>query len=130
MRKKNVKSFLIILSIALLISCNKNNENELIGKWELIEVLSDPGDGTGTFTKVSSKKTIKFNNDNVISSNGSLCTISTESKQSTSGTYSLTDSTYKSDDCADFNYHFKIENDILIITYQCIEACQAKYKKR
>jgi hypothetical protein len=123
-----------LITIGLLNSCSSDDSGtntELVGNWKLIEVLADPGDGSGTFTSVESNKTITFNSDGTISSNGTLCDITITSNNSTSGTYSITESTFNSPSCInpDYNYTFEKNENIIIIDYPCIEPCKAKYKK-
>ena len=127
--------FLVLAIIGLFVSCDKADKisnTELVGTWKLIEVLSDPGDGSGTFHPVKSDKTITFKKDGTISSNGKLCDMSNNSDHPTSGTYSVSDMTFRSQGCADPNYEysFKHDGEILTIYYPCIEGCVAKYKKR
>ena len=44
-----------------LMSCEEEvTDVELVGTFKLIETLSDPGDGSGKFRKISSDKTIEF----------------------------------------------------------------------
>lgn len=130
--KKQVFLFLVL---GFLYSCDKDDDKStdkgLIGNWKLIEVLADPGDGSGTFTVVESNKIITFQQNGIITSNGTLCNMSLDANNPTSGTYSLTDMTFKSPDCnnPDYKYQFKQNGNILIITYPCFEACQAKYQK-
>lgn len=126
---------LVLAIVGLLVSCDKAEKipnTELIGTWRLIEVLADPGDGSGTFLPVKSDKTIKFENDGTISSNGNLCNMSGNTDHFTSGTYSVSNMTFRSSGCSDpdYNYSFKHEGEILTIYYPCIEPCVAKYKKR
>lgn len=127
---------ILILSIlsCLFISCKSDDDStntKLIGNWKLIEVLADPGDGSGDFVPVNSNKTISFLNDGTISSNGNLCDISIDTNSETSGTYSISESSFSSNECINPNYAFSFEqNDtILIIEYPCIEPCKAKYLK-
>lgn len=124
-----------LITAGLLLSCNNddnsNSDTDLIGKWQLIEVLSDPGDGSGTFSSVESDKTITFRNGGIIVSNGSLCDMGITSDRPTFGTYSSSESTFNSTDCNNSEYDFEFEKNgnILIIKYPCIEPCQAKYKR-
>jgi len=130
------KIVLTLAVIGILSSCNKDDKTvqntELIGNWKLIEVLADPGDGSGTFTAVESDKIISFKNNGIIISNGRLCDNSMNSDNPTSGTYSIADSTFTSPNCPDpeYNYSFEHDRDILIVNYPCIEPCRAKYKKQ
>lgn len=129
---KNVIVFLFL--IGLLVSCSKDeepNDTGLIGKWELIEVLNDPGDGSGDFMVVDSDKTIEFFEDGTVTSNGSLCFNGIDTDMASSGTYSIDEQTINAEGCThgDRLTHFELDGDILIISYLCIEPCQAKYKK-
>jgi hypothetical protein len=129
------KVLMILISIGVLISCSKSDDNknsDLIGKWKLIEVLADPGDGSGTFHSVSSEKIIEFQSNGTVTSNGSICAISVESGSSSSGTYSLSDSTINSSDCPStpLKIKFHINGSTLTINYPCDEACIAKYIKK
>jgi len=118
----------------ILISCSKDNtdsETDLIGEWKLIEVNADPGDGSGTFQSVESDKVVVFLKNGTVTSNGTICHISTDSNNPTSGTYSLTDSTISSPDCVqtEFEISFELINSKLILRYPCIEGCQEKFIK-
>jgi hypothetical protein len=129
------KFILLSISIGILFSCNEddssNSNTELIGNWKLIEVFVDPGDGLGTFSSVESMKTITFQIDGTIISNGNLCDMSISSDKPTSGTYSKTEFIFNSGDCSNPNNVFTFEKNgnILIIDYSCIEPCLAIYIK-
>lgn len=133
-----MKKSLILLGLLLtIISCDKNDDNEntdslLIGEWQLIEVLADPGDGSGTFRSVESDKFIKFHDDGKIISNGAICNTSIESDLVSSGTYSLADSTISSPDCSEsaIKISFELQGTNLILNYPCIEPCRAKFEKK
>lgn len=130
-----MKKLICLLSIiGFLSACNNNDDSntktELVGNWKLIEVYTNTGGG-GSFLSVDSNKTITFHNDGTITSNGSLCYLSIDTNTATSGTYSLSNSSFNSPDCddPDHNFVFEQKGNILIISYPCIEPCQAKYKK-
>ncbi|MBI9037124.1 MAG: hypothetical protein JEY97_03250 [Bacteroidales bacterium] len=131
-----MKKIIFLLGFAIIVfSCDKNNDkqvdSDLIGKWGLIEVLADPGDGSGTFHSVQSNKIIEFHDDGTITSNGEICDMSIETNNSTSGAYSLIDSTISSNDCSNqMNISFEQNGSTLIINYPCIEPCRAKYEKK
>ena len=125
-----------LAAVGILFSCNNDDdldsETELVGNWKLIEILADPGDGSGTFSSVESEKIITFKNDGTITSNGNLCDMSISSDNQTSGIYNnFSESTFNSSDCnnPDYNFTFEQNGNILIINYPCIEPCKAKYKK-
>lgn len=128
------KIVFIFIASGIIISCNNDDSvtnTELIGNWKLIEVLADPGDGSGIFSRVESEKIITFESNETITSNGQICDMSIEIGNPTFGTYSISNSTFNSSDCVnpDYNYTFEQIGNILIINYPCIEPCQAKYKK-
>ncbi len=131
---KNI--LLLLAAVALLSACHKedcsDSEDRLLGTWELVEVLADPGDGSGTFQPVDSDKTVTFKRNNVITSNGDLCSLAQDIGTPTSGTYSLTDGTYTASSCANSNWvhRFEQQGNVLIIFHPCIEACQTKYVKQ
>jgi len=128
------KLLFTLVAMSLLFACNNDDsalETTLLGNWKLKEVLADPGDGSGTFLPVQSNKRITFEANGVITSNGSLCDMSTAADAPTSGTYSNTNFTFNSTDCSDPNYNYSFEQTgtVLIITYPCFEPCKAKYVK-
>ena len=117
-------------------NCDKNDNDEItpgiIGKWKLIEVYSDPGNGSGDFNSVESSKTISFTASNKVTSNGNLCNISITTDQTTTGTFSLLDSTISPIECTffdDFRVNFTIIDSELILYYPCFEGCAEKYEK-
>ncbi|MBN2666961.1 MAG: hypothetical protein JXR67_10645 [Bacteroidales bacterium] len=129
------KTLLTLFLTGVLISCNKSDDNtdcDLIGSWKLIEVLIDPGDGSGTFHSVSSEKILEFRTDGTVWSNGSICDMSIESVSSSSGTYSLSDSTINSSGCPDtpIKIRFHKVGSTLTVSYPCDEACISKYVKK
>ena len=130
------KPMILLISYVLLISCQSDNSTlqtfELIGDWKLVEVLSDPGNGTGSFVSVDSEKTMTFLRDGTLTSNGSLCSLDYTSLVPTSGVYSLSDSTYTTNECglSDIRYTFEKFENTLIVSYPCIEACQSKFVKQ
>ncbi len=124
---------LYVMILTAFCSCKKNRtENALVGKWLLTETLADPGDGSGTFQAVNSSKTLTFNGDGTVTSNGSICLLSIESNTSSSGTYSTGDSTITSSDCTNspLALTYELDGSTLIINYPCIEACKGKFEKQ
>ena len=112
-------------------SCNNENEvPELVSKWALIEILADPGDGSGQFQPVSSDKTVEFFEDGTVTSNGSICIMGTETGSGSTGTYSQADMTIDVDNCTGGHVPLSYEMDgaYLILNYACIEPCREKYE--
>lgn len=128
-------AFLFTL-LVLTVSCSDDDDNKttppqsIVGTWKLIEVYSDPGDGSGDFTAVESDRTITFNADGTLTSNGNLCYMTIDTDVSTSATYSenalLLNCGFEEES---LEYTYEINESHLIINYPCIEACQAKYSK-
>jgi hypothetical protein len=130
-----LKNSLIALALlGLVINCSDDPEVEditLVGRWQLIEVLNDPGDLSGTFEPVDSDKYIEFLLDGEVRSNGNLCSSGGNMDNPSSGNYILPDSILSIDDCPR-PYGptlFRIENGNLILSYPCIEPCEEKYSK-
>ena len=127
---KNLLFFLLIVFI--LTGCDKESgTTDIIGEWELIEVLADPGDGSGQFRPVSSDKRIRFFEDGTYTSTGSICDFSIESEGDSTGTYLLSDSGYRisCSEAPEFTIGLRIEDGYLIVTFPCIEPCLHKFRK-
>ena len=126
-------SLTLFLLITLIIAgCNSETEEEgLVSKWHLIEMLADPGDGSGTFQPVSSDKTISFYEDGTVSSNGSICTMSVEVGSPSTGTYDAATMIIDVDDCSvgPFPLNYEMDASFLILNYPCIEPCVEKYEQ-
>ncbi|MGI9533051.1 hypothetical protein [Lutimonas sp.] len=124
---------LLYTCLLVLLSCTSEEipkDATIIGTWQLIEMYSDPGDGSGTFRPVNSNKTIRFKTNNTFESNGIMCHLSLASDAASKGTFSETALTIAPDACElDVNLTYKIESEYLIIYYFCIEGCGEKFKK-
>ena len=123
--------FLFILIIGFVSSCNKNDEisssSDLEGRWKLSEIFADPGNGRGTFQSVTSNKTLVFDNNGNVTSNGIICDMSSGTNLSSSGTYSLINGKINSSLCPNINIQFELNNNTLLLIYPCIEPCKSKY---
>lgn len=127
-----MKKFILIFTIVgIITACDKNDQNTtfptLVGSWKLTEILADPGNGSGTFQPVTSNKTLEFDNNGNVTSNGFICDMSTGTNLNSSGTYSLTNRTINSNSCPNNTIQFELNNGSLILTYPCIEPCKAKF---
>lgn len=131
------KLFSLLFIIVLLSSCTNNEtqeEPQLIGVWKLVEQLVDPGDGSGTFKKIESNKTIEFLANGTVVSNGSLCDMNINSEYETIGEY-FTSENYlmpnNENECnfPDLKISFEFQNSNLILWFPCIEGCGQKFKK-
>lgn len=137
--KKNVLFLFLSLSLILCvsqISCTVPDDDiiideEIQGRWQLIEIYADPGGG-GDFIAVDSDKVMNFLANGDLESNGYICSMSVDADTDSFGTYSTSEFTISSPDCPDlveFSISFQIIGDNLIISYPCIEPCEEKYIK-
>lgn len=134
------KIFVVLCTLMLLLSCSSDEKDiplDLIGTWKLQEVNNDPGDGSGTFQKVESDKTLIFKKNLEITSNGSLSENTTNSTSPSHGVYSITGDSEASGIITPSNsehlsveIRFEIKNSALYVYYPCIEGCAAKYVKK
>ena len=130
-KTSNMRYLILFFAIgASLQACTEEETDDLRNKWKLIEVLADPGDGSGTFQPVESDKTISFFEDETIISNGQLCSMGIASNNGSSGTYSETEMTITPENCGFMAYviNYEFEGGNLILNHPCIEACREKYE--
>ena len=128
------KKILFIIAVGFLLSCSNDDQDyseaKLIGNWTLIEVLADPGNGSGTFQSVESTKTIECRNDGVITTNSSLCDPYSDELIS-SGIYSTSNNTITTN-CQNTNIatiYFELENQYLILNFISNEGYAQKFQK-
>jgi hypothetical protein len=122
------KVFVIALftGLAMNLSCSKENqdEGEIISKWELIEELYDPGDGSGVFEEVDYFESVEFLSDSKVNISTSWCygaTVKTVSYDETAKTIYL--------DCQqDVTWSYELRDDNLFLYPNCVESCVKKYK--
>jgi hypothetical protein len=126
------KIIFTLITVGILFSCNNDDDSnsnaELIGNWRLIEVLADPGDGSGTFQPVESDKVMEFTGDGIVITNISLCEPYSEEIIS-SGTYN--DDTIITN-CQNPNIatiSFELENRYLILNFISNEGYSQKFEK-
>lgn len=127
---KNI--ILLFFSFVLISSCSSTSEEVTVdqsevGTWRLIEVLADPGDGSGTFQPVISSKTVTFETNGTVRCLGNLCNLSIASSPQTTGTYSRNTRSITTSNCNQLQLTYEITADELIINYPFIETCKSKY---
>lgn len=128
-----MKKILSLLTLLVLMACEENKEvviakdapttnDGLIGKWKLVESLSDPGDGSGTFQPVTERErqVLEFK------ANGTLLINSSPMR------YELLPNQYVKITSTDGKNEFRWRYDnltpsSLTFNYQCIEPCAGKY---
>ena len=129
---KNVSSFVLVFLV--LISCKSDDgflSDSIVGTWRLVEMLADPGDGSGEFMPVTSSKIIEFLADGSFTSNGNICVFSTLNDGDSEGSYLTTDEGYSVECEGPFfsPLNLQLKDGFLILTFLCIEPCQQKYKR-
>jgi hypothetical protein len=130
--KKYRLLLVMLFQLSALVSCQQDEvkDNQLLGKWKLIEQLADPGDGSGVFTSVISDMTISLFNDSTFTSTGPLCVMNSINSGSGKGSYSTSKKILTPNDCpVPSTINYEIKENYLILYFICIETCAQKYKK-
>jgi hypothetical protein len=127
-----MKNMLILSLFISFLSCQKSHElcnsNDLIGTWQLIEVLSDPGDGSGIYQSVESDWIISFSSDGSFYSNQKLCNGNNENTEEEMGSYNTVDQLINNVSCS-FDVGYELNGPNLILRYPCREPCGQKFVK-
>jgi len=117
-------------------SCKKNNSSEdavrsIVGKWKLSEVYSDPGDGSGKFTKVNGGKILEFTSEGEVSSNSSLCSMISNGLLHEESSYIISESSGNRNkliiDKCGYELNYELKGNQLTIYYPCIEGCGERF---
>lgn len=131
-----MKKYLIPILAFLLLACGDDTASPTLeGRWQLFEVLADPGDGSGTFKSVESDEEIKFFPNGSIATTFSICAqFSDGPPVPGSGTYDTVKMIIIPENCIATNppleYHYELDkNGHLIVYFRCIERCGHKYRK-
>ena len=136
MRLSKSTTLLLFVTLLFLAGCKKDStlvSPELEGKWKLTEMKEEGGLIVGQpaqFEAVTSSKTLEFNNDGSISSNGQICDFSANSNNPSNGLVSPQATTIMSGNCPSSEIYFEIVGQDLILSYPCFETCQAKFVKQ
>lgn len=141
---KKIYILLPLITLLCFLACNKNDDEvveeteeptvSILGTWLRIagRKSNDVPPYTGPFVYYESENTITFNPDSTIISNSVvLCSNTPFSGNPTEGIYTLTDSTYTSNDCVnpDWKYKFKQTDSILIISYPYMGISEGMFEK-
>lgn len=129
---KTTSLFLLFALSFFTFSCEPDRipDPELTGRWELTDILSDPGDGSGTFQPVDSDLRVTFSSNGRFTANGNICSLSGSTEGSSSGTYDAENQTLQSEDCNSWRDPlYEVDGDQLVIQLACIEACALRFRK-
>ena len=125
----------LLIIIATLTSCTKEDvflkNTELIGKWKLIEQYLDPGDGSGDFRPIESERIIEFFKNGKILSNGSFCSMNSDTSENNTGSFNDEEVIIVKNGCNSSTYkiNYKLIDGNLQLWYPCIEGCAQKFQK-
>ena len=126
-------SITLLITIMCISGCKKEDctDNPYSGTWKLTEFLFTLEDGTMTIEPIDSDKTLTFECDNnKVTSNGNLCTISPDNDNSSKGEYSMSDNQITPEGCLGTTVSIELFDNYLMLDYPCIGACKAKYEKQ
>ena len=131
MNTRRLKYLSVVSALMVFCACSNDRNSELEGRWKLIAVLADPGDGSGTFQPATQEKFLEFGGTNIVVSNESHCLFSNDPEKGKEGTYSVSESRLYFDcESGEESYGFTLINGELILNFpRCIEPCQEKYEK-
>ncbi|PCJ64104.1 MAG: hypothetical protein COA58_14050 [Bacteroidetes bacterium] len=128
--RKNIYTALIIPIIFTACSVDDTPiAPPIASSYKLVEILADPGDGSGTFETVTSNKQLTFYANGTITSNGNLCQISIDSDYPSTGTYNSDSLFIQSDSCSNRRISYAINGKTLTLSRLCREPCREKYQK-
>jgi len=131
------KTCSVVAILFLLSACKPENDtsnlpiNQVVGEWKIIEILIDPGDGSGQFEATPYNIRLEFSPEGKVRGNGILCSYG-ESNSWKEGEYSISDSMITTNcDSGELRNQFSLENGKLILSsMHCREPCRAKFVKQ
>jgi hypothetical protein len=124
---KNTILFLLLFTI-MLPACRKTdrsagNNTTLPGTWTLVETLTDPGDGSGTWKPAPAPLSLLFTNNGRIQGSAFPQARQYELLSDTSIKFIYADGTF-------IIYNYAFTNSALVLSGGgCIEACGLKFIK-
>lgn len=130
-----MKTLIALLFLCIFLSCNEDGKTnapaDIVGTWKLVEMYSDPGDGSGDFLPVESDKVITFSSKGIYISNGTTCTISRDTEEMSKGKFNWSEQVLIPENCeyGERELPYEIQESYLILHYFCIEGCAEKYEK-
>lgn len=124
---KTIFALLLCCSVALL-SCSKSevktfNKAALPGTWKLVEMLADPGDGSGTWQPATAPLELTFTTTNSIEGNAFPQARRYEILNDSTIRFVYSDETF-----IIYNYTLT-ESTLSLSGGGCIEACGLKFRK-
>ena len=126
----------LLSSVMSFMGCKSDDEanitdTSIVGQWILVEMLTDPGDGSGEFMRVDSSRTITFAEDGTYASNADVCSFSTTDGNPTSGNFTENENGYTVECDSPFSspLSISVDNGDLIVAFFCFEPCLQKFRR-
>lgn len=135
-----MKYLLLLPFLLLMTSCVDEEDavtlpdNELSGSWRLVEQYRSPA-GVGYNQPVESDLVITFNNNGSFEANFSVCGVTANNPELSTGFYSLEERTLTPRSCSAFlgdtvPYYLSEDGDLTInIFWGCVEGCWGTYRR-
>ena len=127
--------FYLTVLLLLFMGCSKDNSNDeeeaIVGKWQIIESCYGIGDGTWGCTDIENGNTIRFNEGGTFNYNNGNNECLTGSYTFNSFEITLQ---YNNNECnandgvASYKYSF-IENNLKLENLFCVEGCYEVHKR-
>ncbi len=122
--------------VFLAISCEKDasapiNSEQLEGTWALVEVLFDPGDGSGEFEPSNAGFEITLNTDSTFEANFHVCRIFEEGDRN-NGDFTRIGGQELLIPCNGSilnGIQGRLEDGFLVFYYPCVEPCVYRFRK-
>ncbi|MFN8357582.1 MAG: hypothetical protein U0Y10_24200 [Spirosomataceae bacterium] len=126
------KLIFLIVSLVSMVACQSESPSSvqnvgLVGKWKLVEFLSDPGNGSGTWQKADPQNPlyVEFKADGTFSSNMYTDLISYKVVDDTQLQLTF-DPKLNSGNFTTWRYT-NLTNTTLTLTYACREPCGGRF---
>lgn len=126
---------LILVALAVT-ACQYDQDDRLDlsvleGTWHLTEVLFDPGDGSGEFRQIDSKRQMTLTPENTYTANYDVCQAIEEGENFT-GSFDRIDAQEFLIPCAGSllnSVQGRLEDGFLVLYYPCDEPCAYRFRK-
>jgi hypothetical protein len=127
---------ILLALLFLVLACEKEtsaplNTEAVEGSWVLVEVLFDPGDGSGTFEPSDAGFEITLNSDNTFEANFHVCRVFEEGNRNT-GAFTRIGGQEVLIPCSGSilnGIQGRLESGHLVFYYPCVEPCIYKFRK-
>ncbi len=132
-----MKKIAMLILVALAVTACQYDQDDrldlsvLEGTWHLTEVLFDPGDGSGEFRQIDSKRQMTLTPENTYTANYDVCQAIEEGENFT-GSFDRIDAQEFLIPCAGSllnSVQGRLEDGFLVLYYPCDEPCAYRFRK-